>query len=238
MKKVSLLLAALVTGATLSAQDPAPAPAAAPSYSVTVDFPYASKYVFRGKQYAEDSFQPSVKVTSGAFYLGLWTNQPITSNIDNEIDVYGGYGFKLSETWSLDVGATLYYYPELDDSTGLDNNTFEPYVGVTGTFGSFTTGLYAYNDFTLDAFTIQGTVGYSVPISDKASFSLLGTIGNVSYDDPATGTDYTYYGIGATVPYKLSDTATLTVGLQYATHDDDLVDDSHFWGTVGVTVVF
>ncbi len=51
MKKVSLLLAALVTGATLSAQSPAPAPApAAPSYSVTVDFPYASKYVFRGVQ--------------------------------------------------------------------------------------------------------------------------------------------------------------------------------------------
>ena len=55
-----------------------------------MDFPYASKYVFRGVQYAEDSFQPSVKLTSGSFYLGLWTNQPITSNIDNEIDVYGG----------------------------------------------------------------------------------------------------------------------------------------------------
>jgi len=74
-----------------------------------------------------------------------------------------------------------------------------------------------------------------VPISDKATFSLLGTIGNVS---PDAGDDYTYYGLGATVPYKLSDTATLTVGLQYATHDMDLVDDSHFWGTVGVTVVF
>jgi len=236
MKKVSLLLAALVTGATLSAQDPAPAPAAAaPSYSVTVDFPYASKYVFRGVQYAEDSFQPSVKLTSGSFYLGLWTNQPITSNIDNEIDVYGGYGFKLSDTWSLDVGATLYYYPELDDSTGLDNTTFEGYVGVTGTFGSFTTGLYAFQDFTLENFTIQATVGYSVPLSDKASFSLLGTIGNVS---PDAGDDYTYYGIGATVPYKLSDTATFTVGVQYATHDIDGLDDSHFWGTVGVTVVF
>ncbi len=230
MKKIALILAALVAGASLSAQAPA-----APSYSVTVDFPYASKYVFRGVQYAEDSFQPSIKLTSGSFYLGLWTNQPITSNIDNEIDFYGGYGFKLSDTWSLDVGATLYYYPELDDSTGLDNNTFEGYVGATGTFGSFTTGFYIFNDFTLDALTLQGTLGYSVPISDQASFSLLGTIGKVNYD--ASG-DYTYYGVGATVPYKLSDTATLTVGLQYATHDIDGLDDSHFWGTVGLTVVF
>lgn len=229
MKKLLLFLSALLAGASLPAQTPAPA------YSVTMDFPYASKYVFRGVQLADGSFQPSVKLTSGSFYLGLWTNQPITSNIDNEIDVYGGYGFKLNDTWSLDVGATLYYYPELDDSTGLDSSTFEPYVGLNGSFGRFTTGVYVYNDFTIDALTFQGTVGYSVPISDKATFSLLGTIGNVS---PDAGGDYTYYGIGATVPYKLTDTATLTVGLQYATHDIDGLDDNHFWGTVGVTVVF
>ncbi|MBI2496767.1 MAG: hypothetical protein HYV75_02165 [Opitutae bacterium] len=232
MKKIALLIASLVTGASLLAQDPAPA---APSYSVTVDFPYASKYVFRGVQLAEGSFQPSVKLTAGSFYAGLWTNQPVTSNIDNEIDLYAGYGFKLSDSWSLDAGATLYYYPELDASTGLDDSTFEGYVGVNGTFGSFTVGLYAYNDFTLEAFTLQGTVGYSIPINDKASFNLLGTIGNVS---PDAGTDYTYYGLGATLPYKLTGTATLTVGAQYATHDIDLVDDSHFWFTVGLTVVF
>jgi uncharacterized protein (TIGR02001 family) len=236
MKKIALILAALVAGASLSAQAPAPAPApAAPSYSVTVDFPYASKYVFRGVQYAEDSFQPSAKLTVGSFYAGLWTNQPITSNIDNEIDLYAGYGFKLSDTWSLDVGATYYYYPEADASLGGFEHTFEPYAGVTGTFGSFTVGGYAYYDFDWESWTLQGTVGYSVPISDKATFSLLGTIGNVS---PDAGDDYTYYGIGATVPYKLSDTATFTVGVQYATHDMDFVDDSHFWGTVGVTVVF
>lgn len=231
MKKIALLLAALVSGASLSAQAPAPAK----SYSVTVDFPYASKYVFRGVQFAESSFQPSVKLTAGSFYAGLWTNQPITSNIDNEIDLYAGYGFKLSDTWSLDVGATLYYYPELDGSLGLDRDTLEGYVGLNGTFGSFTTGLYAYNDFTLESFTIQGTVGYSIAINDKASLNLLGTIGKVNYD---SGGDYTYYGFGATVPYKLTDSATLTVGLQYATHDIDLLDDSHFYGTVGVTVVF
>ena len=65
--------------------------------------------------------------------------------------------------------------------------------------------------------------------------NLLGTIGNVS---PDAGSDYTYYGIGATIPYKLTDTATLTFGLQYATHDIDLVDDSHFWASIGLTVTF
>jgi uncharacterized protein (TIGR02001 family) len=232
MKKSALIIAALIGGASLSAQDAA---TAAPAYSVTVDFPYASKYVFRGVQYAEGSIQPSVKLTSGSFYAGIWTNQPITSNIDNEVDFFAGYGFKLSDSWSLDAGVTAYYYPELDDSSGLDNTTYEGYVGLNGAFGSFTTGVYAYNDFTLESFTLQGTVGYSIPMSDKAAFNLLATIGNVS---PDAGDSYTYYGLGATVPYKLTDAATLTGGLQYATHDIDGLEDEHIWFTVGLTVTF
>ncbi len=230
----SLLALSCLTGVTLFAQDSAPAPVT-PSYSVAVDFSYASKYVFRGVRYSEESFQPSLKLTSGSFYACLWTNQPITSNTDNEIDLNGGYGFKLSDTWKLDVGATLYYYPELDKSTGLDSSTLEGYAGVTGTLGSFTAGLYAFRDFTLENFTFQATIGYNVSLSAQATLSLLGTIGRVS---PDGGDAYTYHGIGATVPCKLSDTATLTVGMQYATHNLALVDRRHFWGSVGVTVVF
>ncbi|MBL9214869.1 MAG: hypothetical protein JNG83_05290 [Opitutaceae bacterium] len=236
MKNKALILAALLAGGSLTAQEPAtPAEAATSSYSVTVDFPYASKYVFRGIQYAEGSFQPSVKVTAGSAYIGLWTNQPVTSNIDNEIDVFAGYGFKLSDTWSLDVGATLYYYPELDESSGLDETTFEGYVGLNGTVGAVTLGIYAFNDFTLDTFTVQGTAGYSIPMGDSASLNLLATLGNVS---PDGGDSYVYYGLGATIPYKLTDSATFNVGGQWASHDLDGVDDSHVWVTVGLTVTF
>lgn len=232
MKKIALLLAALLTtGATLSADQ-----AAASSYAVTVDFPYASKYVFRGIQYAEGSFQPSVKVTSGAGYAGLWTNQPVTSNIDNEIDLYAGYGFAVAEGWSLDVGATLYYYPELDESLGLDDNTFEGYVGINGTIdGGVTVGLYAYNDFTLDTFTLQGNIGYSIPLDDKTSVNFAGNIGRVS---PDAGSDYSYYAASVQIPYKLTNTATLTGGVNWASHDIDLLDDNHLWFNVGVTVTF
>jgi uncharacterized protein (TIGR02001 family) len=235
MKKTTLILAALVAGVSLSAQTPPVAAPAAPSYSVTVDFPYTTKYVFRGIAYSDEAFQPSVKLTAGSAYAGIWTNQPVTSNIDNEIDFYGGYGFKLSDSWSLDLGATVYYYPELDASTGLDETTFEGYVGVNGTFGSTTVGLYVYDDFTLKSFTVQGTIGYSLAINDKASMNFLGTLGSVS---PDAGDDYMYYGVGVTLPYKLTDTATVTAGLQYASHDLDMVDDNHVWGTIGLTVTF
>jgi uncharacterized protein (TIGR02001 family) len=227
MKKIALLLAALVTGASLSAQAPA-----AKSYSVTVDFPYTTKYVFRGIQLAEGAFQPSVKLTSGDFYAGIWASAPVENGQELEIDYYAGYGFKLADNWSLDVGATLYSYPGLDVG---DKTTFEPYVGVTGTFGDLTSATYAYYDFTLEAFTAQEVLTYSVKLSDKANFNFSATLGHVS---PDAGSDYTYYGAGAVVPFKVSDAATVTAGVQYASHNLDGVDDSHFWGTLGFTYTF
>jgi uncharacterized protein (TIGR02001 family) len=231
MKKTALLLAALLTtGASLSADDAAPAS----SYAVTVDFPYASKYVFRGIQYAEESFQPSIKVTSGAAYAGIWTNQPVTKNIDNEIDFYAGYNFTVAQGWTLDVGGTFYYYPEADTNQGLFEHTFEAYAGLNGTVGGVTVGLYAYNDFDWEAFTLQGSVGYSIPIDDKTSCNLSAALGSVSAD----AGDYTYYSLGVQVPYKLTDSATVTAGLNWASHDLDGYEDNHVWFNIGLTATF
>ena len=234
MKKLTFLLAALVSGASLSAQAPAPVAEPASSYSVTVDFPYASKYVFRGVQYAKGSLQPSVKLTSGGFYAGIWMNAPLDKGYELEIDYFAGYNFTLKEGWTLDLGATLYSYPGLD-VPGADKTTFEPYLGLNGSFGSVTSATYAYYDTTLEVFTAQQTFGYSIPLDEKASLNVSGTIGHAS---PDSGSGYTYYGLGATIPYKLSDKATVTAGVQYASHDLDGVDDSHFWATLGFTYVF
>ncbi len=229
MKKFLILLAALVAGASLSAADPAPA------YSVTLDFPYASKYVFRGVELAKGAFQPSVKVTSGDFYAGVWASLPVDRGYELEIDYYAGYGFKLSEGWSLDTGLTAYSYPGLDTSGGADKTTFEGYLGLNGTLGIFSSGTYAYYDFTLKAFTIQEALGYSIELDAKTTINLSATLGHVA---PDAGSGYTYYGFGVTVPYKLSDKATVTAGVQYADHDISGLKGSHFWGTLGLTYAF
>lgn len=228
MKKTALLLAALAAGASLYAQESS-------SYSVTVDFPYASKYVFRGIQYAEDSVQPSVEFATGNFYAGVWTNQPLTSNIDNEVDFYAGYGLALTDTWKLDAGVTMYYYPEQDSSLGLDRETYEGYVGLTGAVAGFTPAFYAYYDFTLENFTYQGSVGYSIPLGDQFSLDPSVTVGYVDND---VGTNYTYWGIGVNLPYKLTDRATVTLGGQYAGNDldDPEIDDELFYVTAGITL--
>ncbi|MDI1250456.1 MAG: TorF family putative porin [Lacunisphaera sp.] len=229
MKKLTLLLAALLASASLSAAEPAS------SYSVTVDFPYTTKYVFRGYEFAKGAFQPSVKVTSGDFYAGVWMSAPVDRGYELEVDYYAGYGFKLAEGWTLDAGLTAYSYPGLDTSGGADKTTFEGYVGVNGTLGIFSSGTYAYYDVTLKAFTIQEALGYSITLDEKTAVNLLATIGHVS---PDVGSGYTYYGFGATVPYKLTDKATITAGVQYADHDIDGVEGSHFWGTLGFTYAF
>ncbi len=234
MKKIALLLVALLpTKPSLYADDAA----STSSHAFTVDFSYASKYVFRGVQLAAGSLQPSIKVTSGAGYAGIWTNQSVTSNSGSELDLYAGYGFEVAKDWRLDVGATLYYnYPKLGASTGLDDNTFEGYVGLNGTIdGGLIVGLYAYNAFTLDTFTLQGNLGYSIPIGDKFSCYLSGNIGHVS---PDGGSDYSYYGFKAQFPYRLTRTATLTGGVNWASHDINLVEGNYLWFNVGLTVTF
>ena len=136
MKKLILILAAAAAGLSLRAEE-----AAASSYSVTVDFPYASKYVFRGVQYAKQSLQPSVEVATGNFTIGIWTNQPITDNTDNELDFYAGFGIPLNDAWKVDAGVCLYYYPELDTGGGADSTTWEPYFGLVGSVGGLSPGV-------------------------------------------------------------------------------------------------
>ena len=231
MKKIALILAALVAGVSLSAQAPAATPAT-PAYSITADFTYSTKYIFRGVLLAKGAFQPSVKLTSGDFYASVWSSMPVDRGYELEFDYTAGYGFKLNKDWALDTGITIYTYPGL--SAG-DKATYEPYIGLNGPLGVFSTGTYAYYDFKLKAFTAQETLGYSITMDSKTSVNLAATYGYVA---PDAGGSYSYYGFGIAVPYKLSDKATLTVGAQYADHNISGLVGSHFWGTLDFNYAF
>lgn len=234
MKKIALILAALVAGASLSAQTPAAAPVApaAPSYSITADFTYSTKYIFRGVLLAKGAFQPSVKLTAGDFYASVWSSMPANRGYELEFDYTAGYGFKVDKDWAIDTGITVYTYPGL--SAG-DKATYEPYIGLNGPLGVFSTGTYAYYDFKLKAFTAQEALGYTVTINDKTSVNLAATYGYVA---PDAGGSYSYYGAGATLPFKLSDKATFTVGVQYADHNIVGLEGSHFWATFDLNYAF
>ncbi|MCF3651185.1 TorF family putative porin [Synoicihabitans lomoniglobus] len=223
-KTAALLLAAALTGGSLSAQEES-------SYSISLDFPFVSDYVFRGIKLASDSIQPSIEFASGDFYAGMWTSQPVTGSIANEFDFYIGYGAALSDTWSLDFGATYYYYPE----TPSGDESFEPYVGLSGDLGGgLSASGYFYYDTELETSTMQGGLGYSAELSDSSTFDLAMDLGFVV---ASGGTDYTYYGLSGTFNYTLNDVASSYFGLVYA--DSDLAgEDSHFYVITGISMGF
>jgi uncharacterized protein (TIGR02001 family) len=240
MKKTAILLAAVAAGAGLNAQD------VKSSYSVTTDFTYASEYVFRGIEYAGNSFQPSVEASIGDAYVGLWTNNPSTGNEDNEIDIYGGYKYKLNESLSFEAVGTYYWYPESKGTA--TEETWELGLGATYLFSGISTSLYYYYDFVREADTIQASVGYSVPlevIGSSIDFSVF--YGTVDARDDAPDANfrvmetYNYYGFDISVPYKLNDKSALTAGLHYAANDgftDGSVPEDNLWFTLGLSVGF
>ena len=222
MKKIVLLLAALAAGTSAQAADASVA-AAKPSYAVTTDFTYASAYVSRGQKQSNAAFQASAEVTCTNVYGGIWTNHPLR-NEGNEVDLTLGYVFPLQNDWTIDSGITASNNPEYVNGSGSSGfASYEGYVGLTGgNCLGLTPSLYAYYDFKYDDITVQGSIGYSVPLKQ------LGTSLDFSVTcgfTPNTGryntgvANNTYWGAGLTVPFKLAPNATLTGGLQYTDSD-------------------
>ena len=235
IKNTALALAALAAGASVQAQDAA-------ALSVTVDVSYVSDYVFRGQLLANDSVQPSVEATYGDFYAGVWHSNEVNGTTGSETDVYAGYGFALNETISLDAGVTRYLYN--GQSAG---DTTEVYVGASADV-LLSPSLYYYYDFDREASTVELSIGYSLPLDViNASLDLSAKAGFTNKQPTAAGQindDYTYYVVGAAVPYKLSETATFTVGVDYVYNDTASAtgfprgDSGRFVGKAGVSIGF
>lgn len=215
-KTIAILAAAagLVSAANINAQEV--------SWEANVGF--ESEYVFRGVQIAGPSIQGGIDGAAGDAYFGLWVNESLETadRLASEIDLYAGWGFAVDDTTTIDLGATLYHYPDFDDET------FEIYVGA-----SFDTSLapsiYAYYDFDVEALTLEGAIGHSVAIDDTASVDFGLTLGWVDIDGAG---DYTYYGATADYVYSLSETSSVSFGVRYSNTDISgrPHSDGNLWG--------
>ena len=244
MKKTALLFAAFAVVASVSvkAQD------SKSSYSVTSDFAYTSKYVFRGVQQSADAFQPSVEISAENAYIGLWTSQPITRHYNNEVDVYGGYKYKFNEQLSFEGVGTYYWYPEAHKSLGQTKNTYEAGLGATYTIYGVSTTVYYYYDFRLHTNTLQGSVGYSLPLKqigaslDLSAFYALANTRNALPDaaGPRIHDGSSYYGFDVSLPYKLSEKATLSPAVHWADDSNNVLDTNRnkYWVSISLSVGF
>lgn len=235
MKKAIVAIAALAAGITASAAE-----AAKNDLAVTLDVTYVSSYVFRGALLANDSIQPSVEASYGDIYAGVWHSDDVNNVAVSETDFYAGYNLSINETFSADLGITRYTY---DGGSGADST--EVYAGLKANV-LLSPSVYYYYDFDREVSTYIGSIGHSIPVEKLGvSLDLSASFGYVQI--PGNGQDYSYWGVGVAVPYKLNDKATLTAGVNY-THADShnlpagagsiARDQDQVVGSVGLSIGF
>lgn len=228
MNKVTALVAASLAAASVAtAQD---------EMSVSATFEWQSDYVFRGVQLAEETFMPAIDVAYGDFYFGVWAALPVDSKLGNgtEVDFYAGYGFAVSELVSLDIGATYYVYPSLDnaESFGLGPNTLEFYVGLSFDL-PLAPSFYIFNDIELDVWTFEGSIGHTFEVSETAGVDVGAHLG---YTNEEGGDSQYYGGVGVAYVYSFTDSASVSVGVNYFYSEEDqlgsgrLANGSYFLG--------
>lgn len=213
--------------AAIAAFAAVPTTASAQDVSVSTGVDIVSDYVFRGVSLADTAIQPYAEASVGSFTFGAWASTGFGDTsiaAGDEIDLYASYNFGLSDTVSLDAGVTYYHYPQggsLFETEGGGAGTYE--VSLAAGFDMpFAPSIAAYYDLTLEAFTVEGGVSHSIPVSDKSSFDLGATVGLVDGD----GFSYEYGSASAALGYALSDNTSAYVGGNFAVNSEDALNFS------------
>ena len=198
--------------------------------SVSVSTDYVSEYVFRGVTLAGEAFQPGAEISVGNFSAGVWASLASGEEsvfFGDEIDIYAGYGFDLSDSISASAGVTLYHYPQLGGLFDIGANeagTLEVNAGL-GFDAPLSPAITAYYDFTLKAFTLEGGAEYSLPLAEKTSFDLAASAGLVTVDG---GGDYQYGSASAALSYAFTDTTAAYIGANAGVSSEDTFSDTSF----------
>jgi uncharacterized protein (TIGR02001 family) len=233
MKKIALILAALVAGASLSAQTPAPAAAApAPAAEATTGSwtftpAVASQYMFRGVRLGGPSFEPTLEYDYGSLAVGVWGNIPLKDKVDGqsdpEFDFYGSYTMDIvKDTVSIAPGVTIYTYPNAKKSNGFYQATFEPNLALNYTVGPVKFTPKVYYDFVLKGPTAELTAAFTVPLKDlNTELDFTGVAGTYKWTSAAADTTPDvknwgdYYLAGVAAPFQINKASKLTIGFAY-----------------------
>ncbi len=210
------------------------------SILIDTSFAYESEYVFRGVQFADSSFQPSVEISYNSFNIGTWLNTPIVdpgAQFLNEVDFHGGFGFDLGEQLSLDIGLTYYWFPE---EPSADLRTHEVFFGL-GFDLAANPEIYFYYDFDLDTFTIEGALGHSIALGQSpdspASVDFGAYLGYVS---PRSEDSGFYYGGTADLTYAFTPNASISFGIRTSGIENGISNGrtGNFWWSISFSTGF
>ena len=243
MKKFTLaaaLLCATAFASTAQAQDA--------EISVSTGVDYVTEYVFRGVSFAGAAVQPYAEASVGNFTVGGWFSTAIGEDsvfAGDEFDLYAGYSVPLDGSISLDLGATYYHFPEFGSFLSDNAGSYE--VSASVGFGEvpLAPSVTAYYDLTLDAFTVEGSVGHSLAIGESQSLDLGATGGLVDVD----GGSYEWVTLSASVGHSFTDDVSAYIGGNYSLNSERALDfgeavdtglpqKNHLWFGTGVSAGF
>ncbi|MGY6551285.1 MAG: TorF family putative porin [Erythrobacter sp.] len=155
--------------------------------TISANAALATQYRFRGANLSGDqvAFQGGVDVDhASGFYIGVWASQlsnRTTGYGGVELDIYGGYNWRLIEGLTADVGIIAYTFPDAP-ADGL--NFFELYSSLTFTLGpaSAKAGLawdpgangFAFAGFARDNLYIYSDLAVGIPATPLTLKAHLG----------------------------------------------------------------
>ncbi|MBC2596436.1 hypothetical protein H5P28_19375 [Ruficoccus amylovorans] len=219
--------------------------------SITSSFAYESQYVFRGVKLNYDSFQPSLEfgfpVVGGDLYVGIWSNLPISGKNGggaagtlmgnaNEIDIYAGYAYPITDMVTLDAGFIYYWYVNAPSMGNNATSYVEPYIGASFDV-LLSPAIYVY--YSVDQLTkaggsgpdsgiltIEASIGYSFDLSqymtvEGLSFDTGAYIGmGIPNDSSAMNgtTSFIYAGVTGDLVYAFNENVSASIGVRYSNY--------------------
>lgn len=173
------------------------------SADLTANIGYASEYVFRGIPQKTSSASAGLDYESGGFYVGTWAGD-VGDGL--EVDLYAGYGFDISESFSLSFGGTGYFYTGDFDDTYIEAN-----LGAAYEFVSLDVAVGQYENF--DGPTLDYTY-YALTL--EAENGLYGTVAGFAQDFEG---EYLELGYGTSL-------AEIDLGVALIFGNSDLLGES------------
>lgn len=211
--------------------------------TASTTFAFESEYVFRGEPRAAESFQPSLDLTYGGLYGGLWANLPADdvdstgADFENELRYYAGYILAVTDWLTLDGGFTYYDLTESvpgPDALGLERNQDKEEVHLAARFDTlFEPELRGIYELQLDIWFVQLSLTHTVELGGGLSLELLAyggysergeeTINTLDpFGGPLTGTakgKSWYAGAAVDLVYAFTENVSASLGGRVATRD-------------------
>lgn len=211
--------------------------------SASLDVPVLSAYVWRGQVLVDDPVvQPTFTVSKGGFAINWWGNFNLDDNATGDDFEFSEHDITLSYSTTcpltgagVTVGVVNYDFPNvgLADAEGnlsLVNDTREAFVSAAFSDVVLAPTLSVYYDFKeADGFYGSLSVSHSLELADKIGLGLAASLGAADSDWGSfyfgdTSSGLTDYSVSATLPVTLTDSVTLTPGVQYVGLLDDAKD--------------